>query len=376
MKRNQAVRYASTIVARRRCSHRKIWRPLPICVTSPTRSLASRAHTSAAVSRISPLAGDGCATLAALHGLRDLAIPPAWKEVWICRFAKGHLQATGRDSRRRKQYVYHPRWCEVVEPREVLRLRAFGNALPKLRQTIARDLRAEADPRERVLAGIVGRSTPPASASATKNTSLRTAPLDSRRCATATSPSAAASSSSASSAKAGSSGRDRRPARSRAAHQTGPRRPRPAVCFSSPTRRPAPRRHGNRRQRLSPRNHRPGFTAKDFRTWKASALAAGTLFEYRDVDRATQRRRRQDGRLRRGRAAWKHANGVPEATTSTRGCWSRSKTARWPATFGGSARGGRRSSTGTSRSSPFFSVAGKSGPSKRRSASSSRHAAC
>lgn len=87
--------------------------------------------------------------------LDGLAIPPAWKDVWICRFAKGHLQATGRDSRRRKQYVYHPRWSEASNLAKFWRLRAFGEALPKLRQAIARDLAGRKLTRERVLAGIV-----------------------------------------------------------------------------------------------------------------------------------------------------------------------------------------------------------------------------
>ena len=88
------------------------------------------------------VAGVGCATRPRSRGSKQLAIPPAWRDVWICRFANGHLQATGRDSRKRKQYVYHARWREIVEPREVLAAASsLDDALPALRQAVARDLR-------------------------------------------------------------------------------------------------------------------------------------------------------------------------------------------------------------------------------------------
>jgi DNA topoisomerase-1 len=88
--------------------------------------------------------------------IESLAIPPAWQEVWICRFASGHLQATGRDSRKRKQYVYHPRWQEIANLAKFSRLRAFGDVLPRLRRAISRDLAGRKLTRERVLAGVVG----------------------------------------------------------------------------------------------------------------------------------------------------------------------------------------------------------------------------
>ena len=68
-----------------------------------------------------------------LSRIGSLAIPPAWTDVWICRSDKGHLQATGRDARGRKQYRYHPRWREVRDATKYHRMLAFGAALPKIR---------------------------------------------------------------------------------------------------------------------------------------------------------------------------------------------------------------------------------------------------
>lgn len=84
-----------------------------------------------------------------------LAIPPAWVDVWICRFTNGHLQATGIDDRKRKQYLYHDRWRAIADSAKFLRLVEFGRLLPKLRQTITRDLRGKELSRRRVLAGMV-----------------------------------------------------------------------------------------------------------------------------------------------------------------------------------------------------------------------------
>jgi DNA topoisomerase-1 len=85
----------------------------------------------------------------------SLAIPPAWKEVWICPNPKGHLQATGRDEAGRKQYRYHPRWEEVRTVEKFERLRAFGHALSGLRRAVDRALAGEGLGRERVLAAVV-----------------------------------------------------------------------------------------------------------------------------------------------------------------------------------------------------------------------------
>lgn len=92
---------------------------------------------------------------ATLQRIRALAIPPAYTEVWICRHARGHLQATGRDARRRKQYRYHPQWSAVRGDGKFDRIVAFGRALPKLRRRLRRDLALPGYPREKVLAIVV-----------------------------------------------------------------------------------------------------------------------------------------------------------------------------------------------------------------------------
>jgi DNA topoisomerase-1 len=87
--------------------------------------------------------------------IRKLAIPPAYEDVWICPHANGHLQATGRDARGRKQYRYHPQWREHRDCTKFDRMLEFGNALPRIRRRVAQDLRARGLPREKVLATIV-----------------------------------------------------------------------------------------------------------------------------------------------------------------------------------------------------------------------------
>lgn len=76
---------------------------------------------------------------AVLRRIRALVIPPAWREVWISPFANGHLQATGRDGRGRKQFRYHARWREVRDAAKYHRTLAFGRALPRIRARVARD---------------------------------------------------------------------------------------------------------------------------------------------------------------------------------------------------------------------------------------------
>lgn len=90
-----------------------------------------------------------------LQRIRSLVIPPAWTEVWICPTENGHIQATGRDARRRKQYRYHPRWREVRDESKYDRVLAFAEALPKIRQRVAADLRRHGLCREKVMATIV-----------------------------------------------------------------------------------------------------------------------------------------------------------------------------------------------------------------------------
>src|SRR5688572_2603034 len=88
---------------------------------------------------------------AALARIRALAIPPAWTDVWICPHERGHLQATGRDARGRKQYRYHPRWREIRDATKFDRMVDMGEALPGLRERVRRDLRRRGMPREKVL---------------------------------------------------------------------------------------------------------------------------------------------------------------------------------------------------------------------------------
>ncbi len=92
---------------------------------------------------------------ATLERVRKLAIPPAWTDVWICTLPEGHVQATGRDARRRKQYRYHPRWRTQRDGTKYSRMIALGHALPALRRRVAADLRRPGLPRAKVLATVV-----------------------------------------------------------------------------------------------------------------------------------------------------------------------------------------------------------------------------
>lgn len=92
---------------------------------------------------------------AVLARIKGLAIPPAWTEVWICSLANGHLQATGRDARQRKQYRYHPRWREVRDEVKFERMLGFGRALPTIRQRVDAALQLPGLPREKILATVV-----------------------------------------------------------------------------------------------------------------------------------------------------------------------------------------------------------------------------
>ena len=87
--------------------------------------------------------------------IKSLAIPPAWREVWICKYTNGHLQATGRDARGRKQYRYHPKWNEARNETKFSRLREFGECLPHIREQVESDLKRPGLPREKVLAAVV-----------------------------------------------------------------------------------------------------------------------------------------------------------------------------------------------------------------------------
>ncbi|MGB9107574.1 MAG: DNA topoisomerase IB [Telluria sp.] len=99
--------------------------------------------------------GDPVDDEATLKRIKSLAIPPAWQDVWICPQANGHLQATGRDARGRKQYRYHPKWREVRDEVKYERMIKFGKALPQIRKEVDRALGLPGLPREKVLATIV-----------------------------------------------------------------------------------------------------------------------------------------------------------------------------------------------------------------------------
>ena len=87
--------------------------------------------------------------------IRKLAIPPAYTDVWICPSANGHLQATGKDAKGRKQYRYHPKWRETADANKYSRVMAFAAALPGIRQRVDHDLAKPGLPKEKVLATIV-----------------------------------------------------------------------------------------------------------------------------------------------------------------------------------------------------------------------------
>lgn len=90
-----------------------------------------------------------------LARIKSLVIPPAWKDVWISPIPNGHMQATGRDARGRKQSRYHPRWREVRDETKYERMMLFGSVLPVIRQRIENDLAQPGMPREKILATII-----------------------------------------------------------------------------------------------------------------------------------------------------------------------------------------------------------------------------
>jgi len=87
--------------------------------------------------------------------IKRLAVPPAYTDVWICPVANGHLQATGRDARKRKQYRYHERWREIRDENKYEKMAAFGEALPKIRKRVDEDLKLPGLPKNKVLATVV-----------------------------------------------------------------------------------------------------------------------------------------------------------------------------------------------------------------------------
>lgn len=99
--------------------------------------------------------GDLVTDEAVIARIRKLAIPPAYEDVWICRLANGHLQATGRDARGRKQYRYHANWRTVRDEVKFERMLVFSRVLPVIRKQVAHDLAQPGLPRTRVLAAVV-----------------------------------------------------------------------------------------------------------------------------------------------------------------------------------------------------------------------------
>jgi DNA topoisomerase-1 len=87
-----------------------------------------------------------------LARIRELAIPPAWEEVWICPYPMGHIQATGTDAAGRKQYRYHDKWRERRDAEKFEEMIDFARALPRLRERVAKDIKRPGMPREKVLA--------------------------------------------------------------------------------------------------------------------------------------------------------------------------------------------------------------------------------
>ena len=114
----------------------------------------SRQRSGAAFQYLGP-AGKEVRDPETLARIRRLAIPPAWEDVWICTRDDGHLQATGRDARGRKQYRYHPRWREVRDETKYGRMLAFAKALPRIRRRVSQDLALQGLPRDKVLAAVV-----------------------------------------------------------------------------------------------------------------------------------------------------------------------------------------------------------------------------
>jgi DNA topoisomerase I len=101
------------------------------------------------------VAGERVVDPAERERIEALVIPPAWQDVWICRDARGHLQATGRDEAGRKQYLYHPRWREVRDRVKFAGLVSFGRVLPTIRRRLRRDLACPAGSQRRVTAAVV-----------------------------------------------------------------------------------------------------------------------------------------------------------------------------------------------------------------------------
>lgn len=224
--------------------------------------------------------------------IERLAIPPAWREVWICGTANGHLQATGRDDRNRKQYLYHSRWRETADLAKFARIEEFGRVLPRLRTAIARDLAGRSLTAKRVLGGMlaildltsirIGNEEYARENKSYGLTTLRNRHVVERGLALELRFSAKGGfrrSVTISDAKLVRLLNECRALRG-------------AHVFQYPDETGSPRAvdAGEVNDYLRELTKQP-FTAKDFRTWKASALGAGVLYAHRDVTRVAPARR-------------------------------------------------------------------------------------
>ncbi|MBC7848204.1 MAG: DNA topoisomerase IB [Chitinophagaceae bacterium] len=90
-----------------------------------------------------------------LQRIRSLVLPPAWEKVWICAKENGHLQATGSDTRNRKQYRYHPLWNQLRNQTKFYRMLQFGKVLPSIRKQVQKDLASSHSPKEKILATVI-----------------------------------------------------------------------------------------------------------------------------------------------------------------------------------------------------------------------------
>ena len=120
-----------------------------------TTGPAFAAFAPAAPFAMSDPTAEPCRDPEVLDRIRRLAVPPAWTDVWICPLANGHVQASGRDARGRKQYRYHPHWRETRDATKYHRMIAFGSTLPAVRARIETDLARPGLPRAKVLAAVV-----------------------------------------------------------------------------------------------------------------------------------------------------------------------------------------------------------------------------
>ena len=227
---------------------------------------------------------------AELQRIQSLVIPPAWTDVWICPDPRGHLQATGRDARGRKQYRYHPRWREVRDETKYDRLIAFAQALPAVRRRTDADLRATGCRGRRCWPRSCSCSRRRSSASATTSTRAHNRRSASRRCATGTSRSSGSTRPLhlPRQERRRARGRARRPA-PRPDRQGVPRSARPGAVPVSSTTTASRQTIGS--SDVNAYLHEitgEDFTSKDFRTWAGTVLAAQLLRDFEEVDSEAQ----------------------------------------------------------------------------------------